>query len=84
MNSAMTIFTKIAIIEITCAGNGKYYICETETALQSRVHVHKQHISVLEYRKIKISENLHFKTFSKQLTMQKYFALFIYHVTVRS
>ena len=58
VTSDMTCSTKNVIYVITCAGCGKYYIGETGTALRSRVRVHKQHISVPEYRKIKVSGHL--------------------------
>ena len=58
VNSNMTCSTKSVIYVITCAGCGKYYIGETGTALRCRVRVHKQHVSVPEYRKIKVSEHL--------------------------
>ena len=58
VNSNMSCNSKNFIYVITCAGFNKFYIRETGTSLRARIPVHKQHINVPEYRKIKLSEHI--------------------------
>ena len=43
---------------ITCVGFNKFYVGETCTSLRARIRVHKHHIHVPEYQKIKLSEHI--------------------------
>ena len=58
VNSDMSCESKNLIYVITCGGCNQFYIGETGTTLRSRIRVHKQHIQVPEYRKIKLSAHL--------------------------
>lgn len=58
INSDMTCESKNLIYVITCGGCNQFYIGETGTTLRARIRMHKQHIQVPEYRKIKLSEHI--------------------------
>ena len=58
VNSNMPCNSRNLIYVITRAGCNKFYIGETGTSLRARIRVHKQHIHVPEYRKIKLSEHI--------------------------